>query len=144
MTNKLEPAKRRKIRRNTPGRPFQKGDDPRRHLHGSKCKDAVSFGAEFNRELSSGGDPAALAALLWKRALAGHAWAIEMILDRLIGRPTLSVNLGPKEPTIYRIVYAEDPKGPAETDPAVIRESERLRRLTDFTKGGEGHDPSKN
>jgi len=90
-----------------PGKPFQPGDDPRRNKEGSRCKDAVAFGREFNKSLAGAGDPAALAALLWKRALAGHAWAVGLILDRLMGKQA-SVAIVPQgEPTVSRFVYAD-------------------------------------
>jgi len=139
--------KRRKLsgQRKPPGKPFKPGSDPRRHMAGRKCKDAIAFGQEFNRALAGGGDPTALAALLWRRALAGRPWAIELILDRLLGKLSTMTILPQGPPTIYRIVYAEDPKGPANTDPAVLREQERQEHLGRLIEQkGKDHDPSKN
>jgi hypothetical protein len=65
---------------------FKKGDDPRRNK-GARCKEAQSFAVRFANALATGGDPAGLAALLWTKALKGQPWAIEIILDRAVGKP---------------------------------------------------------
>jgi hypothetical protein len=88
------------------GRPFKPGSDPRRHLAGRKCRDAIAFSQEFSRVLAERGDPVALAALLWRRALAGRPWAIEIILDRLMGKPTMAVKVSPPLPST-NIVYSD-------------------------------------
>ncbi len=67
-------------------RPFKKGDDPRRNKNGARCKEAAIFGEMFVNALAKGGDPKDLAKVLWKYAKAGRPWAIEMILDRLVGK----------------------------------------------------------
>jgi len=76
------------------GRPFQKGDDPRRNKQGARSKEAQSFAERFANALASGGDPKALAALLWEKALKGQPWAVEILLDRLIGKVSQPVSGG--------------------------------------------------
>lgn len=90
----------------TPERPgaFKKGDDPRRHMGGAKTTEAQSFAVNFANALASGGDPKALADLLWDKAMKGQQWAIDIVLDRLIGKP--KDNEG--EPREFKIVYGEE------------------------------------
>ena len=86
------------------GRPFQKGDDPRRNK-GAKSQEAQSFAVNFANALATGGDPKALSALLWEKALRGQPWAVEILLDRLIGKP--KENEG--QPRQITVLYASDP-----------------------------------
>jgi hypothetical protein len=74
------------------GRPFQKGDDPRRNKQGARSKEAQSFAERFANSLASGGDPKDLAAILWEKALKGQPWAVEVLLDRLIGKVTQPIS----------------------------------------------------
>ncbi len=89
------------------GRPFRKGDDPRRN-RGTGTSEAKSFGIRFNNALASGGDPKDLSDILWEKAKRGQPWAIEIILDRLIGKP--KENEG--QPKAFIVLYADekDPK----------------------------------
>jgi hypothetical protein len=90
------------VKKLTRGKPFKPGPDPRRHMSGRKCKDAITFTAEYTRALTEGGDPVEIAALLWKKALAGQPWAIEMIIDRLCGKlPATVLQTAP----IFKIIY---------------------------------------
>ena len=84
---------------------FKPGADPRRNP-GGRCKEALSFGHRFSTALAQGGDPKALADLLWDKALKGQSWAIDIVLDRLIGKP--KDNEG--EAKEFRIVYAGEPE----------------------------------
>lgn len=102
--NRPAPAGKRII-----GRPFQPGEDSRRHMNGRKCADAIAFSQDFNRALAEGGDPRALAALIWKRAMKGESYAIDVVLDRLLG-PVTRAALISNAPTIYRIDYKPDPE----------------------------------
>ncbi len=123
-----------------PGKPFQRGDDSRRHLAGRKCKDAIAFSQDFNRALAEGGDPSALAALLWRRALAGHAWAIEILLDRLLGKLSTTTFIPQGPPTVFRIVYADQ-----DMEQARQVEEDRTHRAIEFArKPGENHESGKN
>lgn len=90
---------------NTPGRPgtFQKGEDPRRHKGGAKTKEAQSFAVLFANALASGGDPKALASVLWDKAMKGQPWAVEMIMDRLLGKVTQPTDNAHE--VIYRVIY---------------------------------------
>jgi len=89
-----------------PGGRFRKGPDPRRCLHGRKCKTLIEFEQRFKRELARQGDVRALVRLLWERALQGREWAIQMVLDRALGRPAIHAEIG-TTPGQYRIVYAD-------------------------------------
>lgn len=154
-----------------PGKPFQPGEDPRRHMAGRKCKSAIEFSKDFNRALAGAGDPAALAALLWKRAMAGHAWAVDTILDRLLGKQAATAIVQQDDPAIYRFLYKDGtpvyphPEFPKDPDKAgvicvgpaawidglekrgyrEISELEKRKRLLEHSKDkGEDHDPGKN
>ncbi len=71
------------------GRPFQVGEDPRRHKFGRKSLCRAAFIARLNNALTGGeGPPEELAQVLWKHARAGRPWAISELLDRICGRPT--------------------------------------------------------
>lgn len=89
------------------GRPFQPGDDPRRHMSGRKCADAIAFAQEFNRALAEGGDPRALASLIWKRAMKGQPYAIDVILDRLLG-PVTKMAVISNQPILFSVRYEPD------------------------------------
>ena len=65
---------------------FKKGEDPRRNKHGQKSKAAVEFGAAFAKALAEQGSPDKLAKMLWEKALYGQSWAVDIILDRLVGK----------------------------------------------------------
>jgi hypothetical protein len=82
-----------------PGGRFRKGPDPRRCLHGRKCKSLIEFEQRFKRELARGGDVKVLVQLLWQKALQGREWAIQMLLDRAIGKAPIRAELseGPRE-----------------------------------------------
>lgn len=94
------------------GRPFQPGEDSRRHMNGRKCADAIAFSQEFNRALAEGGDPRALAALIWKRAMKGQPYALDVILDRLLGPVTKALAVSTL-PVLYSIRYEPDPEADA-------------------------------
>ena len=68
-----------------PGR-FKKGDDPRRNKRGARSKEAQSFAERFANALAKGGEPQDLSEMLWEKALKGQSWAVEILLDRLIGK----------------------------------------------------------
>ncbi len=89
------------------GRPFKPGDDPRRHMSGRKSADAIAFAQEFNRALADGGNPRALAALIWKRAMKGQPYAIDVILDRLLG-PVTKMAVISNQPILFSVQYKPD------------------------------------
>lgn len=89
------------------GKPFTSGNDPRRWTKGSRCKSASEFTAAFNHALAEGGDPVQLAAILWAAALKGKPWAIEIILDRLIGKVTLPMTYRQQEPGPVQLIWPE-------------------------------------
>lgn len=79
-----------KRKQRSPGRPFKKGD-PRINKHGPKSRDAQVFAVLFGNALANGGDPAELSKILWDKAKHGQPWAIEMLLDRIIGKVSQSL-----------------------------------------------------
>ena len=97
------PAKPRNI-----GRPFQPGDDPRRHMSGRKCADAIAFSQAFARALAEGGDPKALAENIWKSAMKGNPFSIDVILDRLIG-PVNKAAVLEELPRVFVITHMDGP-----------------------------------
>ena len=86
-------------------KPFVKGDSRINRTTGPKNAEAKSFGIRFAEALATGGDPNDLAAMLWEKAMRGQPWAVEIILDRAIGKP--KENEG--KPVVYCIKYVNDP-----------------------------------
>ena len=94
------------------GVPFQKGEDPRRHLAGRKSKAALSFKADMRRLIEERTDAEQIYNVLLRKAKAGVQWAVQELLDRGLGKPMQSVETKDLSGTTYRIVYAH------ETDPS--------------------------
>ncbi len=104
MKDRKPPCSKRAVA--APGKPFQKGEDPRRHKFGRESLDRAAFSAKLNNFLCNGiGDPKELAQILWGYARRGQAWAVSEILDRICGRVPQALQIEPV-PGIYRIVYA--------------------------------------
>jgi hypothetical protein len=89
-------------------KPFKKGDDPRRNK-GCRSKEAVSFAQRFANSLATGGTPEELSTILWTEAKRRRPWAIEMIMDRLIGKPKENEN----QPVKFVITYQDKSNGNA-------------------------------
>jgi len=102
-----------------PGKPFQPGDDPRRHLAGRKSKDAINFGQAFSRAIAESGDAEALARVLWKKALQGVPFAVDTILERTLGRPVQGISIA-EPPCAFRILYGPKPDGHASANDEVL------------------------
>jgi len=111
------------------GKPFKKGEDPRRHKLGRVSLDRAAAAAKINNLLCNGiGDPAELAAVLWKHALKGEAWAVSELLNRICGKVMQSVQV--EEPVRkFIIVYADEALEPAGTDPRAEREFSFSRKI---------------
>ena len=92
---------------------FKKGADPRRHTNGRKSKDAVAFGAAFSNALATKGKPEELAKILWEEARRKKPWAIEMVMERLMGKVTQPIDAN--ENVVFRVIYD---KSAAEKDKA--------------------------
>lgn len=84
---------------------FKKGDDPRRNKTGCRSREATSFAERFANALAEGGSPKEISDILWEKARKGQPWALEIVLDRLIGKP--KENEG--QPTVFKIVYGDEP-----------------------------------
>ena len=87
------------------GKPFKGKDDPRIWKGGARSQDAQSFALRFMNALSTGGDPKDISDILWAEAKRRRPWAIEMLIDRLIGKPR--ENEG--QPVNYIITYEDKP-----------------------------------
>ena len=73
-------------------KPFQKGKDSRRNPTGALCKEAAAFSMKFRNALAKKGNPDELAEILWKYAKQGRPWAIDIILERLMGKVTQPIS----------------------------------------------------
>jgi len=73
-------------------KPFKKGEDSRRNPTGALCKEAAAFSMKFRNALAKKGKPDELADVLWKHAKNGRPWAIDIILERLMGKVTQPIS----------------------------------------------------
>ena len=111
------------------GKPFMPGPDPRRHRLGRASLDRAAFSAKLNNFLCNGiGDPEALARILWKYAMAGQAWAVTELLNRICGKVAQAVQL---EESVRKfiIMYADEALEPAAADPRAERELSLSRKI---------------
>lgn len=82
--------------RNTKGlKPFQKGPNPLRWMHGQKSKAVVKVSRDIQQWLAMVGDEIyeagqtyseTLARKLWNRAVKGDMRAADIVLERLLGK----------------------------------------------------------
>ena len=74
---------------------FKKGDDPRRHKGGRKSREAIELSTALLNALTDEGKKRdnfkKLAEKIWNRAIAGQPWAVDVILDRFLGKATQSI-----------------------------------------------------
>jgi len=91
---------------------FQKGDDPRRHKGGRKSKEAIALSTALLNALTEEGKKdekfKKLAEKIWEKALAGHPWAVEIVLDRFLGKAAQPIE-GDISITVNRITTDERP-----------------------------------
>ena len=73
-------------------KPFKKGADSRRNPTGALSKEAAAFSMKFRNALAKKGNPDELAEILWKHAKNGRPWAIDVILERLMGKVTQPIS----------------------------------------------------
>lgn len=92
---------------------FKRGDDPRRHKGGRKSREAIELSAALLNALTEEGNKEdnfkKLAEKIWQRALAGQSWAIDIILDRFLGKAAQPIE-GDLNITLKRIITDERPK----------------------------------
>ena len=67
-------------------KPFKKGDDPRRDKGGNKNKEAQAFSILFRNALAKKMKPEELADIIITEAKRRRPWAIDIILERLMGK----------------------------------------------------------
>ena len=68
-----------------PGKPFKKGDDPRRNK-GNKNAGAQAFAIKFRNALAEKISPDEVADILIAEVKKKRPWAIQEYLDRLMGK----------------------------------------------------------
>lgn len=74
------------------GRPFQKGDDPRRNTHGPRALPVTRALAMKMTDV----DAEKIAAMAIERALAGDPWFVQFVTERLEGKAIArNENAGP-------------------------------------------------
>jgi len=89
-------------------KPFKKGADPKRNTGGNKNKEAQAFSILFRNALAKKMSPDELAELLVANAKKNKPWAIEEILDRLIGKVTQPISGDVN--TVFRVIYDPEAK----------------------------------
>ena len=67
-------------------KPFKKGADPRRNTNGSICAERANWSSQFSNALARKLNPDEVAQILVDAVRKGRPWAIELYLDRLIGK----------------------------------------------------------
>jgi len=110
--------KKHNRRVNTAGlRPFQKGPDPRRNPTGGVCKERAAWEQVFRNALAKKADPDKLAQVLVDAAMSKRPWAIEIVLDRLMGKPNqpISGQVNGKQSLTIRVVQVKDENGNGNT-----------------------------
>jgi hypothetical protein len=79
------------------GKPFAKGEDQRRNMHGQKNKEAVeitaAMKAAFAEEGARGDRFRKVVDKVWEKAALGVPWAVQMVMDRVLGRVKESVEV---------------------------------------------------
>lgn len=105
----------RSNRTHAAGKPFKKGADSRRHKLGRMSLDRAAFATAFNNSLCAAGNPKELAEILWKRARAGHAWAVLELLERTCGKVIQAVQAGDEksETPVLHAFWGDKDKPPA-------------------------------
>jgi hypothetical protein len=99
-------------------KPFKKGPDPRRNPTGGVCKERAAWEQKFRNALAEKADPCKLAQVLVDAAMrAKRPWAIEIILDRLIGKSVqpLSGPPGGDGSLTIKVVQVKDGNGNGNT-----------------------------
>ena len=76
------------------GKPFAKGHDPRRNPTGGVCKERAAWGQAFLNALAKKLPPDAVADILVEQVKRGRPWAIEVYLDRVMGKVVQPISGG--------------------------------------------------
>jgi len=83
MTRKPSPAALAALKKHA----FKPGPDAKRNTAGPISKERAAAIRILREGLVTGGDMKALVAVVWREALRGKPWAIQMILDYALGKP---------------------------------------------------------
>ena len=94
-------------------RPFKKGPDSRRNPNGRVCKERAAWEQVFRNALAKKADPDKLAQVLVDAAMSKRPWAIEIVLDRLMGKPNQPITgeFNGKQSLTIRVVQVKDQNG---------------------------------
>ena len=82
---------------------FRPGPDNKRNTAGPISKERAAAIRILREGLATGGDMRALVAVIWREALRGKPWAVQMILDYTLGKP--KENEGEPIPLKVAFVY---------------------------------------
>ena len=98
-------------------KPFKKGEDKRRNTtSGPLKKEAIAFAIKFKNALVEHGNPNELAEILWNEARKKKPWAIEMILDRMMGKSTQPIEHKTPIPVILSDKFLPKDNGRAKSE----------------------------
>ena len=89
------------------GKPFKKGDDPRRNTAGNLNAEAQSWGIEYRNWLAKKLTPEKAAEVTVDAYKRKQAWAVQEVNERLGGK--VSQPIETDQNILYRIIY-EKPK----------------------------------
>ena len=93
-------------------KPFQKGEDSRRHKHGSASEERAAWTSLFLNRLAERLDPKKAADILATAYEAKRSWAVMEVHERLMGKEEQPIDLRAKNLTI-KVVQVKDGNGNA-------------------------------
>jgi len=86
-------------------KPFRKGEDSRRHKHGSASEERAAWTNLFLNRLAERLDPAEAADILATAYEAKRPWAIMEVHERLMGKVTQPLGGDKDNPVPIRLIY---------------------------------------
>ena len=87
---------------------FKPGDDPRRNKAGNLNKEAQSWEIRFRNALARKLSPEKAAGILFTAYKRGHAWAVDEVNSRLMGK--VSQPIQADQNVVFRIIYDKTQK----------------------------------